>query len=102
MSTRCPAQVKRTAVTARERTAARRTLGAVRRPVEPQTAVITGATGQDGYYLVRRLLAEGRTVHAAVRDVERAERLFDHHPRLRAVRRDLRDPGPLCALVGDV
>jgi len=74
----------------------------MRRPVEPQTALITGATGQDGYYLVRRLLAEGRTVHAAVRDIERAERLFDHHPRLRAVRRDLRDPGPLCALVGDV
>src|SRR5580765_2866293 len=74
----------------------------MRRPVEPRTAVITGATGQDGWYLVRRLLAEGWTVHAAVRDVERAERLFEHHPRLRAVRRDLRDPGPLCALVGDV
>src|SRR5262249_40152244 len=36
------------------------------------------------------------------RDVERAERLFEHHPQLHAVRRDLRDPGPLCALVGDV
>lgn len=64
--------------------------------------MITGATGQDGYFLVRRLLAEGWTVHAAVRDVERAERLFDHHPNLRAVRRELRDPGPLCALVSDV
>jgi GDPmannose 4,6-dehydratase len=74
----------------------------MRRPVEPRTTVITGATGQDGYFLVRRLLAEGWTVHAAVRDVERAERLFDHHPRLRAVRRELRDPGPLCALVSDV
>jgi GDPmannose 4,6-dehydratase len=74
----------------------------MRRPVEPRTAVITGATGQDGYFLVRRLLAEGWTVHAAVRDVERAERLFDRHPHLHAVRRDLRDPGPLCALVGDV
>src|SRR4029077_15346837 len=74
----------------------------MRRPVEPRTAVITGATGQDGYFLVRRLLAEGWTVHAAVRDVERAERIFDHPPNFRAVRRDLRDPGPLCALVGDV
>jgi GDPmannose 4,6-dehydratase len=74
----------------------------MRRPVEPRTALVTGATGQDGWYLVRRLLAEGWTVHAAVRDVERAERLFDHHPHLRAVRRDLRDPGPLAALVGDV
>ena len=74
----------------------------MRRPVEQRTAVITGATGQDGWFLVRRLLAEGWTVHAAVRDVERAERLFDHHPRLRAVRRELRDPGPLCALVSDV
>ncbi len=74
----------------------------MRRPVESRTAVVTGATGQDGYFLVRRLLAEGWTVHAAVRDVERAEQLFDRHPKLRAVRRELRDPGPLCALVSDV
>ncbi len=72
------------------------------RPVEPRTALVTGATGQDGFYLVRRLLADGWTVHAPVREVERAEQLFDHHPNLRAVRRDLRDPGPLCALVGDL
>jgi GDPmannose 4,6-dehydratase len=74
----------------------------MRHQVEPRTAVITGATGQDGYFLVRRLLAEGWTIHAAVRDVERAERLFEQHPKLRAVRRELRDPGPLCALVSDV
>src|ERR1700681_3428032 len=74
----------------------------MRRPVEERTAVSTGAPGQDGYFLVRRLLAEGWTVHAAVRDVERAERTFDQHPKLRAVRRELRDPGPLCALVSDV
>ncbi len=64
--------------------------------------MITGATGQDGYFLVRRLLAEGWAVHAAVRDVNAAEALFDHHPGLHAVRRDLREPGPLCALVGDI
>ncbi len=74
----------------------------MRRPVEPRTAVVTGATGQDGYYLVRRLLAEGWTVHAAVRDVDAAEAVFGAHRRLRAVRRDIRDPGPLGALVGDV
>ncbi len=74
----------------------------VQRPVEPRTAIVTGATGQDGYYLVHKLLADGWTVHAAVRDVDAAEALFGNHERLRAVRRDLRDPGPLCALVGDV
>jgi GDPmannose 4,6-dehydratase len=68
----------------------------------PETAIVTGATGQDGYFLVNRLLAEGWTVHAPVRDVPAAERLYDRHPRFFAVRRDLRDPGPLAALVGDV
>src|SRR4051812_2425557 len=72
------------------------------RPVEPKTALVTGATGQDGWYLVQRLLADGWTVVAAVRDVEAAERLHGRHERLRAVRRDIRDPGPLRALVGDV
>ncbi|MBV8080644.1 MAG: GDP-mannose 4,6-dehydratase, partial [Actinobacteria bacterium] len=72
------------------------------RPVEPRTALVTGATGQDGWYLVRRLLAEGWTVVAPVRDVDRAERIFERHPNLNAVRRDIRDPGPLSALVGDV
>jgi GDPmannose 4,6-dehydratase len=74
----------------------------MRRAVEPQTAVITGATGQDGYYLVSKLLAHGWTVHAAVRDVETAEELFGRHPELHVVRRDLRDPGPLAALVGEI
>ena len=74
----------------------------MRRRVEPRTALVTGATGQDGYYLVHRLLADGWTVHAAVRDVESAEATFGHHERLNAVRRDIRDPGPLAALVGDV
>jgi GDPmannose 4,6-dehydratase len=71
-------------------------------PVEPQTAVVTGASGQDGWYLVNKLLAEGWTVYAAVRDVTAAERAFDHHPRLRAVRRDLLEPGPLRSLIGDL
>src|SRR3954463_5816358 len=70
--------------------------------MRPRTALVTGATGQDGWFLVRRLLAEGRVVHAAVRDVERAERIFDHHPTLPAPPPAPRDPGPLCALVGDL
>ncbi len=51
---------------------------------------------------MRRLLADGWTVHAAVRDLDAAEAVFGGHERLRAVRRDIRDPGPLRALVGDV
>ena len=74
----------------------------MRHTVEPRTAIVTGATGPDGYFLVRHLLADGWTVHAPVRDIQAAEALFERHPGLRAVRRDLRDPGPLCALVGDV
>jgi GDPmannose 4,6-dehydratase len=34
----------------------------------PATAIVTGATGQDGYYLVARLLSEGLEVHATIRD----------------------------------
>lgn len=36
------------------------------------TAVVTGSAGQDGHYLVARLLAEGAAVHATVRDAGRA------------------------------
>ncbi len=71
-------------------------------PVEARTAVVTGATGQDGFYLVKHLLDEGWSVHAAVRDPEAAERALGSHAGLRFVRRDLRDPGPLRALVGDL
>src|SRR5207253_4753117 len=74
----------------------------VGRSVQARTAIVTGATGQDGYFLVRRLLEDDWTVYAAVRDVDAAEALFDRHPNLHAVRRNLRDPGPLCALIGDV
>jgi GDPmannose 4,6-dehydratase len=74
----------------------------MRRAVEARTAIVTGATGQDGYYLVRRLLADGWMVHAAVRDVDAAETMFGPHERLNVVRRDMRDPAPLVSLVGDV
>src|SRR5438046_3128899 len=67
-----------------------------------RTAIVTGATGQDGYFLVRRLLDEGWVVYAPVRDTAAAEGVFGEHSRLHVVRRNLADPGPLVALVGDV
>lgn len=39
------------------------------------TAIVTGATGQDGYLLTQRLLDEGCTVHAPVRRPEALETL---------------------------
>ena len=72
------------------------------RGLNAQTAIVTGATGQDGYFLVRSLLDDGWRVWATVRDVDAAEEVFRHHENLHAVRRDLLDPGPLCALIGDV
>ncbi|MEP7082644.1 MAG: GDP-mannose 4,6-dehydratase [Chloroflexota bacterium] len=38
------------------------------RPARQASAIVTGAAGQDGYYLVRRLLEEGADVHAVVRE----------------------------------
>jgi GDPmannose 4,6-dehydratase len=70
--------------------------------MKSQTAIVTGATGQDGYYLVRKLLAGGWTVHAPVRDEAAATALLGGHERLHVVAGDLHDPGPLCALVGRV
>jgi GDPmannose 4,6-dehydratase len=70
--------------------------------VREHTAIVTGATGQDGYFLVRRLLDEGWVVYAPVRDLAAAESLLGHHHGLHMVRRDLSDPGPLAALVGDI
>ena len=42
----------------------------------PGVAIITGASGQDGYFLTQRLLSEGWTVHATTRTPE-ALRSFD-------------------------
>jgi GDPmannose 4,6-dehydratase len=67
-----------------------------------KTAIVTGATGQDGYFLVQRLLADGWSVYAATRDAEAATRLFDGHERLRAVPGDLAHPEALAALVAEV
>jgi GDPmannose 4,6-dehydratase len=74
----------------------------VRQPTTPQSAIVTGATGQDGYYLVLRLLASGWTVHAAVRDEAAAATLFPRDERLHLVTRNLHNPGPLSALIGEI
>ena len=74
----------------------------MRQPTTLRSAIVTGATGQDGYYLVRRLLASGWTVHAAVRDEDAAAMMFPGDERLHLVARNLHDPGPLCALVGEI
>ena len=70
--------------------------------VRASTAIVTGASGQDGYFLVRRLLADGWTVYATVRDVAAAEALYGESERLRLVRHDLSEPAALAALVADV
>jgi GDPmannose 4,6-dehydratase len=41
----------------------------------PVTAIVTGAAGQDGFYLVARLLGDGAVVHATVRDSGRTDDL---------------------------
>ena len=67
-----------------------------------RTAIVTGATGQDGCFLVERLLADGWEVYAPVRDTAAAEALFGGHASFHALRRDLAEPAPLAALVGDI
>src|SRR5499427_7752818 len=43
--------------------------------VKPGIAIVTGASGQDGYFLTERLLAEGWTVHAISRHPQALGRL---------------------------
>lgn len=64
-----------------------------------RTAIVTGATGQDGRYLVPKLLAEGWRVVAAVRDVAAAQAIFGSEAGVRTVRYDLRNPESIRSLV---
>ena len=65
-------------------------------PSSPARPARTASTSSAG------CSTDGWTVHAAVRDLDAAEAIFGGHERLGRVRRDIRDPGPLRALVGDV
>lgn len=69
-----------------------------------RTAIVTGAAGQDGYYLVARLLAEGTAVYAGVRDgaatadlasLPNADRLAIHHL-------DVTDSSAYARLIADI
>ena len=46
-----------------------------RPPAPRRVALVTGASGQDGWILTKRLLADGAVVHALVRDQRGVERL---------------------------
>lgn len=65
-------------------------------------ALVTGATGQDGSYLVERLLAEGATVHALVRPGAADGTPLPGHPAAHPHVADLADRPALRALLRDV
>jgi GDPmannose 4,6-dehydratase len=46
--------------------------------ISPATALVIGASGQDGYFLTHRLLDEGWTVHAVVRESETLTHLLSN------------------------
>ncbi len=67
------------------------------------TTFVTGVTGQDGTYLVERLLGEGTEVHGLVRPGdEAAPALRRRHPGVVLHEGDLGDLDALAALVADV
>lgn len=67
----------------------------------PQVAIVTGATGQDGYFLSKRLLGDGWIVHAVVRPRSSVAELLDLRPRGQLVIQeiDLRDEAAMTSLV---
>lgn len=62
-------------------------------------ALLTGVTGQDGWYLARRLLAEGQEVHGIVRDEAVVESVSVELPGLQVHVADLRDNDSLLRAV---
>ena len=65
-------------------------------------ALITGANGQDGTYLVERLLADGYEVHGLVHSDDGATRLGEQFPTAHAHVGDLADAAGLTAIVDEV
>lgn len=68
----------------------------------PIRYLVTGANGQDGGYLVSRLLAEGHEVHGMCHSVDGAARLRREHPTVVAHVADLRDDAAIAQLVSEV
>jgi len=66
---------------------------------EKQRALVTGANGQDGMYLVRRLVAEGHDVHGMCHSADGAARLVAEVPEVTAHSCDLSDPRGIDALI---
>ena len=62
-------------------------------------ALITGVSGQDGWYLAQRLLADGHEVHGIVRDPGDVDRLKDQLPGIVAHVADLQDDRGLRAAI---
>ncbi|HVG28961.1 MAG TPA: GDP-mannose 4,6-dehydratase [Pyrinomonadaceae bacterium] len=70
--------------------------------IDPGTAVVIGASGQDGYYLTERLLAEGWEVHATTRrpaTLDALARADRRGTRLRVHAVELTQPAPLFDLI---
>lgn len=73
--------------------------------INPATAVVVGASGQDGYYLTERLLAEGWEVHATTRraaSLDALARAPSPGGRLRVHVVELTEPAPLFDLIEGV
>jgi GDPmannose 4,6-dehydratase len=66
------------------------------------TALITGITGQDGWYLAQSLLKRGDRVVGLTREIGAAARAFDGgHPRLTLRAFDYVQPGAIAAVIED-
>jgi GDPmannose 4,6-dehydratase len=71
-------------------------------PSDKQRALITGVLGQDGWYLARRLLEAGHTVHGTDRVVDRVDRGVEELPGLVLHHADLAHENAMARLVADV
>lgn len=72
-------------------------MDATAHPTTPRTALVTGATGYVGGKVVERLLDEGWTVRALVRDADRLPE--DWADRVEAVEGDATEPGDVARAV---
>lgn len=68
----------------------------------PETAIVIGASGQDGYFLTRSLLAEGKVVHAIVRRPEARTEIASLSSTLNVHDVDLARPAKLIELIAEV